>query len=642
MTLRALAAVVLLSLTMFSQQPAGEQFYQTIREGNLAALRAQIKQHGPAVTDTRGQTPLMLAAAFGTVEAMQALIDAGADVNAVSASGLTALHLSADNIQKATLLVQRGANVNARSQMGRTPLIVAAATHGASGVVRMLLDKSADIQAADALGVTPLVAAAAVNDTISAKLLLGRGADVNVEAKIPGPSTPLMAAAHNGNLELTRLFLARKAPVNVKSGAPGTVKNGPTALSALTALHTASLSGNPDVVKTLLDAGARVDAVDIRGFTPLVWSVATDRPNLQIVRMLVDKGTDLSIRSTDGETALDWARKFNHPRVQAELKVTPATGSHTQISQIKAAANAQEAVERSMPLLQSSAEGMLSQGGCIACHGQDMTHVAATLARQHGWKVDTKSYDETLKVIRNGGISADQPMLQAHESGGWPDVQNYAIFALAASKDPASWSSDVFVRYLMSKQRTEGNWHVMGASRAPIQDGNFSRTAMSIRTLSVYGIPARKAEIDERIARAANWLAAQTPISTEDRIMQLLGLKWANKQPQAREARKEELIALQRPDGGWSQTPHLGSDAYATGEVLYTLREIGVPASDGAVRKGVEFLLKTQRADGSWYVPSRAMKIQPYFQSGFPYDHDQWISSAGTAWAAIGLAVSTP
>ena len=36
------------------------------------------------------------------------------------------------------------------------------------------------------------------------------------------------------------------------------------------------------------------------------------------------------------------------------------------------------------------------------------------------------------------------------------------------------------------------------------------------------------------------------------------------------------------------------------------------------------------------------MKIQPYFESGFPYGHDQWISQAATAWATIGLALSGP
>jgi hypothetical protein len=37
-------------------------------------------------------------------------------------------------------------------------------------------------------------------------------------------------------------------------------------------------------------------------------------------------------------------------------------------------------------------------------------------------------------------------------------------------------------------------------------------------------------------------------------------------------------------------------------------------------------------------VRSRAPKFQPYFQSGFPYEHDQWVSSAATAWAVMALA----
>jgi N-acyl-D-amino-acid deacylase len=41
-------------------------------------------------------------------------------------------------------------------------------------------------------------------------------------------------------------------------------------------------------------------------------------------------------------------------------------------------------------------------------------------------------------------------------------------------------------------------------------------------------------------------------------------------------------------------------------------------------------------------VISRAVKFQPYFESGFPHGHDQWISSAGTAWAAMALALTHP
>jgi hypothetical protein len=83
------------------------------------------------------------------------------------------------------------------------------------------------------------------------------------------------------------------------------------------------------------------------------------------------------------------------------------------------------------------------------------------------------------------------------------------------------------------------------------------------------------------------------------------------------------------------------SDAYATGEALYALHEGGgVPANDPAYRRGVEYLLKSQAKDGSWHVKTRSLPIQPYFESGFPYGHDQWISSAGTSWAAMALTVA--
>jgi hypothetical protein len=42
--------------------------------------------------------------------------------------------------------------------------------------------------------------------------------------------------------------------------------------------------------------------------------------------------------------------------------------------------------------------------------------------------------------------------------------------------------------------------------------------------------------------------------------------------------------------------------------------------------------------DGSWYVKSRVVKIQPFFESGFPFGPDQWISAAATNWAVMGLA----
>jgi ankyrin repeat protein len=191
------------------------------------------------------------------------------------------------DIKKVQLLLDHGADVNARSQMGRTPLLVAAYTNGASEIVKLLLDKSADINTADTTGITPLVAATNVNDAVTARLLIEEGAKVDARANIGQAATPLMGASHNGNLEIVQLLLRQQAPVNVTSSpVGGAAKNGPIQLGSVTALHLGALGGNPDVVKALLEAGARVDLQDVRGMPPLMWSVSTDRPNVPIVRML--------------------------------------------------------------------------------------------------------------------------------------------------------------------------------------------------------------------------------------------------------------------------------------------------------------------------------------------------------------------
>ena len=101
----------------------------------------------------------------------------------------------------------------------------------------------------------------------------------------------------------------------------------------------------------------------------------------------------------------------------------------------------------------------------------------------------------------------------------------------------------------------------------------------------------------------------------------------------------QSLLKRQRAEGGWAQNSQLEPDAYGTALVLYSLGKAGVlKASDKPYRRGAAYLLRTQYPDGSWFVRSRAPKLQPYFQSGFPYDHEQWISASATAYAVMALA----
>jgi hypothetical protein len=122
-----------------------------------------------------------------------------------------------------------------------------------------------------------------------------------------------------------------------------------------------------------------------------------------------------------------------------------------------------------------------------------------------------------------------------------------------------------------------------------------------------------------------------------NRTWRLAGLAWGGENQEATQQAMRELLATQKPDGGWSDIDTMESSAYATGRALHALRVAGLSASNQAYERGVQYLLKTQQEDGSWFVQSRAMTFQPYFDSGFPHGYNQWISAAATSWATLAL-----
>jgi hypothetical protein len=185
-------------------------------------------------------------------------------------------------------------------------------------------------------------------------------------------------------------------------------------------------------------------------------------------------------------------------------------------------------------------------------------------------------------------------------------------------------------------QEADGSFRVVGM-RPPMESTPITGAALSIRALQLFGTEPGDAD---RIRRATNWLRSAKAVTNEERTMQLMGLAWAKALGSASKAALKGLMAEQRPDGGWAQLPNLESDAYATGQALLALNAAGVKAADAAFQKGVTFLLRTQRPDGSWLVRSRSFPFQPYRETGFPYGKDQWISAAGTSWAAMALSLA--
>jgi cytochrome c553 len=427
---------------------------------------------------------------------------------------------------------------------------------------------------------------------------------------------------------MVKLLIEHGAKVNVKSGdSIEIVKNGAIKLGHLTSLQFAAQS-NYEATEALLKAGADVNAKDVRNATPLVFAVATDRPNPKIVKLLLDKGADR-------EPALEWARRYQDPAILPLLGLTPAKpedGAHAG----SPSRTAREAIVKALAVSQPTAADFVMTGGCVSCHADHLNGLAVSAAKPLGIPADYPLEDRRAAVTATLRGLMDQEMFQLQDPPPGVDGMEFSLMQLAAANVPPTLSTDSLVHYTAALQRKEGNWPLFGIVRPPLEDGSFTQTAKAIRVLRLYAIGGRKAEFDERIERAAKWLEAAEPRTTEDRGMQLLGIAWAARK--APSNRIQQLIAKQRADGGWGQTDNLASDGYATGEALWALHETGTAASDPVYRRGVEFLLRTQQDDGSWHVATRALGFQPYFQSGFPYDHDQWISQAGTAMASIALS----
>ena len=205
---------------------------------------------------------------------------------------------------------------------------------------------------------------------------------------------------------------------------------------------------------------------------------------------------------------------------------------------------------------------------------------------------------------------------------------------LSMGGEPASKLTDATFHKIMFRQDPDGKWDFR-IYRPPSEYSHISATAMAAMSLKAYSTPGRAAEVKERLARAGAWLRMQHGVGAEEQAMLLMGLA-ATDSPIDGAARA--LLASQRRDGSWGQLADMPSDAYATGLALYALHTAAdLKVGSAPYRAGVSWLLKTQMPDGSWYVQTHTHPLQPYFESGFPYAHHQWIAAAGTSWASMAL-----
>ena len=639
--------VVLICRASAAQLPA-QEFYTAIRNNDLPKLRTLTSGKNPGTPDDRGRTPLMLAAYVGSIDAVKVLIEAGADVNAVDSSGSTPLMFGIRDVAKVRVLLDAGARANDKTRQNQTALLLAASTSGSIETVKLLVAKGADAKAVGASGRTGLIMAANQNDLAMAQFFLDQGVNVNaVDTTDKSGHTALMAAAAQCNTAMVKALIQKGADVNMATTDAAGVRNGPLAFKGRTALMMAAPYGSVELIRAFLDARANVNARDVAGMTPLMFAVASENQNAEVIKMLLAAGADPKLQmTTTGETALDWARKYGNPAIikllGGEAKVATAAKKADLLS-IPNAADLRSSIQTSVALLQQSSKTAMTNGGCVSCHHQIMTGLALAAVREKAIPHDEAAATDQWKSLSTGLRARETGFVQRLDCCGGFDSMLYTLHALQSNKYPPDAITDAMVGYILARQFTDGRWPREEASRAPVQDGDFYRVALATSALRTYGPPSLKSEIDERMARTRQWLMATQPQSTDDAAMRLLGLKHTGAPQTNVQASAKSLLSLQRPDGGWGGNPNMESDAFATSEVLCALVDAGViTARDPLYQKGVQFLLGTRAKDGSWHVASRAPKFQPYFESGFPYGHDQWISAAATARSVVVLTRYLP
>ncbi len=222
----------------------------------------------------------------------------------------------------------------------------------------------------------------------------------------------------------------------------------------------------------------------------------------------------------------------------------------------------------------------------------------------------------------------------------------YGLMAADAVGVHPSLVTAVYARLLAARQEPDGHWE-SGDERPPESYSPFTATAVAVAAIREHSHANRRADIEPRVVRARAWLLSHTPRNTEERAFQIFGACVTGHDPAGMAKLVRGLQATQRADGGWASLDGLASDAYSTGEALWALHDAaGVPTSDAGWQRGIEYLLRTQAKDGTWHVASRlhppAPVSPPYFETGHPYGHDQFISSMGESWAVVALAQMLP
>ena len=301
-----------------------------------AALRSDVEMAGmllyaganlEATTRIGRHTPLHVAARSGRAPVVRALLEAGADPRAESASGATPLHLAAQagSAAAAAALVDHGADVDARERTwGQTPLMFAAASNRL-GPVNVLMERGADLEIATKVVDLPALDAMDRAAAERRQEVLDR-----FRAAVPPDDRQGWRPTASQVQAAVRAARAVQALADLPAGGDGSglERGTPRAYTervgvqgGLTALLHAARQGHAEVAMALVRAGADVNRVSGDGTSPL--QIATMNGHFDLALRLLERGADPDVATDAGAAPLfaalnlQWAPRARYPQPRA-------------------------------------------------------------------------------------------------------------------------------------------------------------------------------------------------------------------------------------------------------------------------------------------------------------------------------------
>jgi hypothetical protein len=353
-------------------------------------------------------------------------------------------------------------------------------------------------------------------------------------------------------------------------------------------------------------------------------------------------------------TRLIMAHRFGLFLLMLSPTIAPLFGAED-FPQIHSATTEQieQTVDRALGYIKGECEVWLKSRKCAACHHVPMPLWAMTEAAQQGYTIDTKFVEEVTESLLGSEENlfasrvypnpADAPDPRPSGRGlnmGMPFLA-VAAHAMSSRSEAQKYSLRLITERIVEKQQPDGSWEFFANLRRPPINETQS-TDVAWITLALHAETGADSPESHRVAltKAIDWLksAKLTGIHQDAVFKVLLGTRLGIPREEFQPA-IDELIALQRTDGGWSQTvPEPKSDAFATGQTLYVLSLVGNTANRPEIRRGIDFLVTTQSPDGSWPMVSRST---PGGSEGSSKLLTPILTAAGS-WATLSLSRLSP